>query len=100
MNKFFVASISWISFEEGGRKIIPPKGTRYCPLIHLNDEMYCADWSIDFICPNFSKTNVINFKFLAKNAPYHLIKRGEKYEIYEGRKKVAKIDIIDCCSSN
>ena len=93
MSNYFNASIVWKSFEEGGRRIIPPEGTRYCPLIHLFDERKQVEWSIDFICPNFSETNIITFCFVAKDAPYDLLKVSGNYKLFEGSKHVATITI-------
>ena len=92
MKRYYIASVKWISLENGGRKM-PCKGTRYCPIIRLNQVNDYEDWSIDFICPDFSKESHIRFKFLVDNGPDHLIKINQKYEICEGNKKVAEIII-------
>ncbi len=94
MNKYFFSEINWISVKEGGREKIPPEGTRYCPLIQLDNQMNTKAWSIDFICPDFGKTNIIKFKFLVDNAPYEVLKINGIYNIYEGSKRVAQIKII------
>lgn len=88
--QYYIARITWIS--EDGRKNIPPEATRYCPIIDLPTES--ETWSIDFVCPDFEKTDVIEFSFLALNAPDHMIHKNEKYDLYEGSKKVAQITII------
>lgn len=95
MRKYFIANIKWISFEKGGRKTLPREGTRYCPLVRMYKDNDVLDWSIDFICPNFYKTNSIKFKFLVENAPTDLIEKDMKYGIYEGSKHVAEIRIVD-----
>lgn len=95
MEKIFTANIEWVSYEEGGRKKKPREGTRYCPLIRMNKEYNFEEWSIDFICPNFDITDVINFKFLTDKAPSYLIENGSIYGIFEGYRKVAKVKIID-----
>ena len=87
----YMARITWIS--EGGRKKIPPEGTRYCPIIDLPTES--DTWSIDFVCPNFEKSDVIEFSFLDSNGPDHMIQNNEIYDLYEGSKKIAQITIID-----
>lgn len=91
---YFVAKIKWISFEKGGRRLLPKQGTRYCPLIRIKDSNKNFDWSIDFVCPDFMTTNEITFKFLVDNGPEYLTRIGEQYELYEGKRKVAKITII------
>lgn len=92
MNKKHLAKITWFSEDEGGRKIIPPEGVRYCPIIGTVQENNI--WSIDFICPDFSKTNIIEFSFLSADAPEGLIALNERYCLFEGTKKVAEIYVI------
>lgn len=91
MEEYFEALIKWISAEEGGRKELPRQGTRYCPIIRLTEEKNNVDWSIDFVCPDFSESSEIEFEFLADRAPRWLVKTGIQYGLYEGRKKVAEI---------
>lgn len=95
MVKYFIAEIFWIAYEEGGRNKLPPTGTRYCPLLHFWGMSKNEEWSIDFICPNFEKTNVIKFKFLSEEAPDELIDINEFYNICEGNKKVARLKVIE-----
>lgn len=94
MENYFIASIDWLSGEQGGRKAIPKEGTRYCPLLKISSDVDSMEWSIDFICPDFNETNIIKFKFLVNTAPSHLIEKNSKYEIYEGNRKVAEVKII------
>jgi hypothetical protein len=92
MKKIFTATIDWISREEGGRVVIPLKGTRYCPIIKFdasNEKL----WSIDFICPDFCETNIIQFSFLVGNAPENRITINNYYDLFEGDKKVATVKI-------
>ena len=90
----FSAYIEWINAEGGGRKTIPQQGMRYSPLIRLKKNGKMEEWSIDFICPDFSQSNIISFHFLADGAPDYLIQIGNRYEIFEGSKKVAEIKIL------
>lgn len=95
MKKYFISSIEWISYEKGGRKKLPVKGTRYCPLLRIYHNNVFEDWSMDFVCPDYTETDIIEFKFLVDDAPYELLKISEKYDVYEGNKKVAQVKIID-----
>lgn len=95
MKRIFISQINWIPYEKGGRKNVPPEGTRYCPLIRFLNQQNCEEWSIDFICSNFEKGNIIEFKFLMDHAPYELIQFDLWYDIYEGNKRVAQIRVID-----
>lgn len=74
--------------------MIPQQGTRYCPLIQLEDGGNTMDWSIDCICPDWKNTDEIIFKFLVNNAPEDLIIVGKRYGIYEGKRRVAEIGIL------
>ncbi len=95
MKRYFQAGIVWISFDRGERKTLPNEGARYCPLIRMpKDEKY-IDWSIDFICPDFTKSDNIVFQFLVDTAPSYLVRKNEKYVVFEGNKKVAEIRITD-----
>lgn len=92
-NCSYIAKIQWLSNENGGRKKLPPKNTRYCPIIQLdNDE---KKYSIDFICPDFSKTDLIEFSFLVDNAPTELIENNHYYDLSEGEKTVATVLVLD-----
>lgn len=90
MKTYFTSIIEWVDLEKGGRKKIPPKGTRYCPIIQLNDKER-TKWSIEFICPDFFKTDVIEFTFLVDNAPIEQIMINKTYNLYEGNKMVASL---------
>ena len=86
MNRCYIAEIEWIPFEKGGRRKAPAEGVRYCPIIDLGTS---ENWSIDFVCPDFSKTNMIKFSFLSESAPDNLIESSQKYMLKEGARKVA-----------
>ena len=77
MKRYYVADIEWISHDKGGRKSIPKEGTRYCPLIRICKEDSRVDWSIDFVCPDFS------------------IEKNVSYGLYEGNKHVAELRILE-----
>lgn len=87
-----VAFIKWISYEDGGRKKVPPKNTKYCPIIKFDDIDMDGDWSILFYCTEINEhcEEVVNMKFLSDNAPSELLISDRKFALYEGRKMVAK----------
>lgn len=91
---FFYASIKWIEYQSGGRKSPPPEGTRYCPLIRINETLGNTDWSIEFTCPRIEEQMVIKFNFISEKAPMSLLIKNKKYELFEGNKRVAEIKII------
>lgn len=91
MGKYFSAQIDWISLENGGRKTIPPDGTRYSPIIKVADKDFYGDWSVDFICTKIINGNqmIVNLSFLSPNAPESMLEKGKKIYLLEGDKKVA-----------
>lgn len=94
MKKMFLSKIKWIAYENGGRRMIPPKNTRYSPIMRI-DAHTNQDWSIEFICPDFNGTDMINFCFLSEDAPYNKVTCNVWYNVYEGNKKVAEIKIVE-----
>lgn len=89
----FTATIKWLSSENGCRKKLPPEGTRFCPIIKLGEEE--KKWSIDFICPDFTKTDLIEFSFLVDDAPTDMVEINHYYDLCEGEKKVATVFMLD-----
>ena len=92
----YIARISWLSPEEGGRKgQIPYNTNRYGPLIrHKNGR---GNWSV--LVNNYEQLG--NLLTLAKiqylnteKAPKDLAV-GLRFELYEGPQKVADGEIID-----
>lgn len=94
MIKYYRAQINWIIPENGGRKRIPPKGTKYAPIIRLSENKDDV-WSIVFMCPDFSITNEIVFSFLADADQRIVFEREREYILYEGGKKVADLSNIN-----
>ena len=95
MKRYYVADIEWISHDKGGRKSIPKEGTRYCPLFRICKEDSRVDWSIDFVCSDFSITHNITFKFLVNDTPNNLLEKNVSYGLYEGNKHVAELRILE-----
>lgn len=93
MKKLVKARITWLAYEEGGRKNPPPAGTRYCPIVIFSDMKNTHDelWSADFICTDVddNNTSVVDFSFLAEDAPYEYLSIGNEFKLLEGNKKTA-----------
>lgn len=82
------AAISWLKKEDGGR-IPPSKGTRYSPIIIFNGIQ--GVWSADFICESLrGQDMVVDIFFLSRTAPSDFLKKGNEFELFEGKKRVAK----------
>ena len=88
------AMISWTSAADGGRKQ-PPSGPSYSTLVRFEEDTASAqgDWSLvvesekRFKDPRFLLANV---RFLVDAAPHQLLHSGSRFELFEGRKRVAK----------
>lgn len=88
------AMISWMSEEDGGRKQ-PPSGPRYVTVARFEEDEKSDDeaWSlvVDFE-KQFKDPRIVlaTVRFLVDEAPHHLLHRGSRFELLEGRKRVAK----------
>ena len=92
---YYKAIVKWISKQNGGRVSPPPEGTRYCPLIKIDNFAENPYWSIDFVCTKLNKdTMFIEFTSLSEEAPLHLLSINDVYGIYEGNKKVAELKMM------
>ena len=91
----YEATLVWATPEEGGRKgPIPMENNKYAPLIGIKGQMTfngCA-WSI--ICYNYEKTSDYTtrgyLRFLNYKRAPNILAKGTMFELYEGRKLVAK----------
>ena len=99
MSKAVRVQIKWMKYDQGGRKMPPPSGTRYCPIVIFNSyqDPEGIAWSADFIC---SETDAdflmtVEFSFVSDLAPYDLLIKGNTFELFEGNKKVADGAVID-----
>lgn len=93
MKKVVKAQITWVIQGNGGRKNPPTPGTRYCPIVVFDAMTQNRNefWSADFICTEVDSemNSIVDFTFLAENAPMDYLVKGNKFEIFEGNKKVA-----------
>jgi hypothetical protein len=86
--------ISWTPPDEGGRSA-PPAGPVYTTVCRFEeDENWPGQaWSlvIHFRRPLRDQRHLhAEVEFLAPEAPSHLLRRGNRFELFEGRRKVAK----------
>ena len=73
-------------------KKIPKKGVRLCPIIELGTK---DKWSIDFECPDFNDTNIIEFSFFGDNFPEKYIEINKSYKLLEGARQISTVVIKD-----
>jgi hypothetical protein len=93
------ARITWLTPEEGGRRL-PPPGPRYSAPARFEGQApgpEGANWSlvVDLMShPPGSADWIAEVRFLFDDAPQELLLRGTRFELYEGRKCVARSVII------
>lgn len=99
MKKVVKAQITWITQENGGRNKPPLPGTQYCPIVIFDDMEQNKNefWSADFICTEIDDkmNSIVDFTFLVEDAPMDYLVKGNKFELFEGNKKVASGKIIE-----
>jgi hypothetical protein len=94
MSKAVESFIHWIPIEEGGRAN-PPGGSVYSTVARFEDDEKWPHeaWSLVIrVGRSFKGGRYTHAKmeFLAEDAPQHLLKEGARFELLEGRKRVAK----------
>jgi len=100
MGKSVVAKIHWVPAEEGGRTSLPT-GKKYSTIARFPEDtgMWLQEaWSIvlEFDEPPSAQGNpsMAKARFLAGKAPVDRLKSGRTFELYEGNKKVAMVEIV------
>ncbi len=93
MKTYYIGEITWLPYVKNvsGRKAPPAERTRWDPQIIRDPE---ALWSVDMICPDFSKTNRVIFWMFSPDAPTERICVSETYGLYDGPIEVAKVLIL------
>lgn len=90
-----LARITWLTPSEGGRST-PPSGPRYCAPARFEGQppgAEGANWSlvVEFLSrPSNSTDWIAEVRWLVDEAPYELIRMGARFELYEGKKCVAR----------
>jgi hypothetical protein len=85
--------VRWLSSGEGGRAQ-PPTGEQYVTVARFDDP--AGDWSTDawsVVLKFAGSSEEADVHFLAAEAPHHLLRPGVVFELYEGRMKVAEVNI-------
>lgn len=101
MKKQVQAKIYWLSAQEGGRSHLPT-GLRYVTVATFNGDNTnetSAVWSfvVESSAPfQQSVWNFVTVGFLnSEDAPQHLLKPGQRFQLREGRRMVATGEIIE-----
>ena len=99
MPRKVTAIIHWIPAAEGGRKH-PPLGPCYSTVARFEQEAEKwpqEAWSIvaEFTNERDDSSCVeAEIRFLAPDAPSHLLEPGNRFELYEGRRLVARGEVL------
>ena len=77
---------------------IPPEGIRFCPQITFDDEpnsmpmwtaeVFIRSWSDNASC-------YAEFRYLFNDAPTYYLKRGKRFELYDGPIKIATGEVLE-----
>ena len=94
------AKVNWVPREEGGRSALPT-GTRYVTIGRFpedGEKWPDGGWSVvlDFSTPP-SEQGVTSFgraSFLMEKAPHERLRPGRSFELYEGLRKVATVELL------
>jgi hypothetical protein len=98
-NRKIMARINRVSADEGGRKH-PPLGPRYSTAARF--EKAASQWPQEAwsVVAEFTKASddsscvEAELRLLAPDAPAHLLDPGSKFELYEGRRLVARGEVL------
>lgn len=95
------ARVTWVQSSEGGRASLP-ENQRYVTIAKFAEDgagWPDGAWSVvlDFAVPPLvqGSPSVGEASFLMENAPQQRIQRGRRFDLYEGLKKVAVVELID-----
>lgn len=92
-NKIFIAKITWLSKEQGGRKGVIPLGSKtYAPQIAIDGNKIFNGSAWSLICFSFelieeNKTKAF-IKFLNTQDAPDILHQGIIFELFEGEKKL------------
>lgn len=95
-----LARITWLKPEEGGRRL-PPSGPRYSAPARFEGQTAGpegANWSlvVDLKShPPGGADWIAEVRYLVADAPHELLLLGARFELYEGKKCVARGVIIN-----
>ncbi len=101
MSKSVRARVHWVSSEEGGRLSVP-SSKRYATVARFAEDANSwlrEAWSIvlEFDeSPSGSRNPCLaRARFLVEEAPVDRLKPGRTFELYEGSKKVAVVEVLE-----
>lgn len=100
MVKWSRARVRWTPLESGGRTK-PPTGPRYSTVAKFGDNLLPLKTSAWSVVLEFSETpdeflcTDARIRFLSTDAPGYLLIPGQRFELVEGGRVVATVEIVD-----
>jgi hypothetical protein len=94
------AKVYWQTAEEGGRTSLPTSG-RYVNIARFPEDGTTwpdGAWSVvlEFETPPSQQgaTSVGTVRFLAEDAPHDRLHAGRRFEVYEGTRHTASVEVL------
>ena len=88
------ALIMWLSPEQGGRQT-PPSGPRYTPTARFEAAAEDRSVVLELVShPTGSADWIADIRFLFDDAPKELLSDGARFELFEGKKCVARGTVL------
>ena len=93
------ARVRWLKEIDGGRAI-PPLGPKYSTVARFPEDV--ANWSdvawsliLEWSTPpNTDREIIVDVRFLSPDAPEALLHPGAVFELYEGKRCVARAEVL------
>ena len=100
-SKSVKARVCWTSAEAGGRKC-PPPGPEYITVARFEDDKENwpkKAWSLVVEFTRSAKADkpdcvIADVRFLAPDGPCNLLHQGSVFELFEGRRMVARGEVL------
>jgi len=94
------SKVTWVLAEDGGRRALPTE-RRYVTVARFpedGDRWNEEAWSVvlEASPPPSEQGNptVVDARFLANDAPQDRIRPGRSFDLYEGARRVATVDVV------
>jgi len=94
------AVIDWLKPEEGGRTTLP-LGGRYATIARFDgqegwpDEAWTLVTALSAAPDDERRRSIATVHFLVEEAPHHLLRHGNRFELMEARRVVARGEILE-----
>ena len=99
MTSSATAQVTWVPPHSGGRSVAPGPG-RYVTVGRFDDpraDWSDAAWSVVLELhgpPDAAGVSIADARFLVPEAPHDLMRPGTHFELYEGDRRVAHVELV------